>query len=127
MDSGLFDLRTPIDKNRKEAALKETARMGYEFHISQADWRDGSISLTVENRGVAPFYYDWSVEIEVDGKIRKTGWQLLGILPGKSRIWSTDLTENASLKIRIPNPMKGGKPLRFANRNQGKEWLTIRP
>ena len=127
MDSGLFDLRTPIDKYRKEAALRETARMGYEFHISQADWREGSISLTVENRGVAPFYYDWLVEIEVDGKIRKTDWQLLGILPGKSRIWSTALTESASPKIRIPNPMKGGKPLRFANRNQGKEWLTIIP
>jgi hypothetical protein len=127
MDSGLFDVRIPMDKYRKEAALRETARMGYEFHISKADWHEGRISLTVENRGVAPFYYDWLVEIEVDGKIRKTDWKLRGILPGKSRTWSTEVGKIAPLKIRVPNPMKGGKPLRFANRDQGREWLPVTP
>ena len=69
LDSGLFDTRIQMDEKRKATALRETARMGYEFYISSVDWREGMISLTVENRGVAPFYYDWPIEIKVDGKI----------------------------------------------------------
>ncbi len=127
LDSGLFDARIPMDTQRKETALRETARMGYELHVANVDWREGIISLTVENRGVAPFYYDWPVEIEVDGKIKKTDWHISGLLPGEPRTWSTELAKNSALRIRVPNPMKGGKPLRFANRDQGKEWLTIKP
>lgn len=127
MDSGLFDVRIPMDKQRKEAALRETARMGYEFHVSNVEWREGVVSLTVENRGVAPFYYDWPIEIEVDGKIKETDWQLGGLLPGEPRTWSTGVAGRSALKIRVPNPMQGGKPLRFANRDQGKEWLAITP
>ena len=64
---------------------------------------------------------------EFDWQVIKTGWKLSGLLPGKSRTWSTALSKKGSFKIRVPNPMKGGKPLRFANRNQSEEWLTIKP
>lgn len=127
LDSGLFDARIPVDQQRRESALKETARMGYEFYISNVKWEEGMIFLTVKNKGVAPFYYDWPVELEVNGQVIKTGWKLSGLLPGKPRTWSTALPKKGTFKIRVPNPMKGGKPLRFANRNQSEEWLTIKP
>lgn len=127
MDSGLFDIRIPMDPARKSAALRETARMGYELHISNAEWSDGILSLTVENRGVAPFYHDWPVEIEMDGTRETTNWKLTGVLPDEPCTWSIRMAEKGRCRIRIPNPMKGGRPLRFANRNQGDEWLTIIP
>ena len=127
MGSGLFDEGRPVDEERKKAALTETSQMGYEFHILEADWREERIYLTVVNRGVAPFYYEWPVEVEVEGKTIETGWSLSELLPGQARVWSIGLGEESSLRIRVPNPMRGGKPLRFANRAQGKEWLVIRP
>lgn len=126
MDSGLFNAGVPLDDQRRKTALKETARLGYEYYVSSAQWSDGVIRLTVENRGVAPFYYDWPVEIEVDGNVRATNWSLRGLLPGDQRTWSTQLASDSTLKIRVPNPMKGGKPLRFANVDQGDEWLVIK-
>jgi hypothetical protein len=29
------------------------------------------------------------------------------------------------LRVRVPNPMPGGRPLRFANREQGAEWHVL--
>ena len=127
MDSGLFDVRFPITPERKKTALRETARLGYELHVSEATWADGELTLTVENRGVAPFYQDWPVEIEVDGRVRKTEWRVAGILPGKPRTLSIALPAGTPVKVRVPNPMSGGKALRFANREQGPEWLVIEP
>ncbi|MGJ8655919.1 MAG: hypothetical protein ACSHX6_05650 [Akkermansiaceae bacterium] len=126
MDTGLFDTRFKVDRERREAALKEVARMGYELYVSKAEWNEGVLSLLVENRGVAPFYYDWPVEVELDGKLIKTDWKLSGILPGEPRVWSIKMAAKSALKVRVPNPMNGGKPLRFANRSQGKEWLEIK-
>ena len=83
--------------------------------------------LTVENRGVAPFYYDWPVEIEVGGVVEKTDWKVSGILPGSPRTWSIAMPKGGAVRIRIPNPMDGGKALRFANREQGPEWLVVQP
>jgi len=127
LDSGLFDASIPMDAERRDTAIREVARMGYEFHVSEVNWKQDTLSLTVENRGVAPSYYHWPIEIEVGGKLRKTDWKLSGILPGKPRTWSVGIAEKGEVRIRIPNPMAGGKPVRFANRNQGKEWLVINP
>jgi hypothetical protein len=125
MDSGLFDVRLKVTSKRRETALKEVGRMGYELHISGVEWKDGIVSLTVENRGVAPFYYDWPVEVELDGKLVKNDWKLSGILPGEPRVWSIKTVKKGKLRVRVPNPMKGGKPLRFANHGHGEEWLDI--
>lgn len=128
LDSGLFDMGIPMDKDRKDAALNETARMGYELHISSVEWEDGILSLAVQNLGVAPFYYDWPLEIEVGGTCRTVEWKLSEILPGDTlKKWTIELAAKTEIKLRIPNPMQGGKPLRFANREQGKVWLTIKP
>lgn len=127
MDSGLFDSRIPLDQARRDRALKQSARMGYELHVSHAEWTNGTLTLTVENRGVAPFYYDWPVEVAANGTVMTTDWKLRGILPGTPQSWSVRLPSSDSVKLRVRNPMSGGKPLRFANRGQGDEWLTIGP
>jgi len=127
MDSGLFNPQIPMDAARKKTALQETARLGYELHVAEADWTGGKLSLTIENRGVAPFYQDWPIELEVNGKVRVTDWKLSGILPGEPRVWSAKLSGPGKIRIRVPNMMEGGKPLRFANREQGEEWMVIRP
>ena len=125
MDSGLFAKRYPLDPARKERALKEVARMGYELHIPEATVEGGELVLTVENRGVAPFYYDWPVELR-NGKVTVTDWKLSEVLPGKPVVWRAKVVEGEGVAIRVPNPMEGGRPLRFANAEYEAGWLVIR-
>lgn len=128
MDTSLFDEEYLLDAKRKANALKEVARLGYELHISHAEWKDGQLSLTVENRGVAPFYYNWPVKFQQAGRdVSPTpgDWELSKVLPGKPTVWRVKVIESPVYRLQVPNPMKGGKPLRFANKEQGKEWLRI--
>ncbi|MCG8600841.1 MAG: DUF4832 domain-containing protein [Verrucomicrobiales bacterium] len=124
MDSGLFEKRFPLPETRKQRAIKEVQRMGYEFHIS--NWRktDAGVEIDVENRGVAPFYHDWKAELH-SGASLVTTFELRGILPGETKTWKAETKGDGPFKLRVPNPMEGGKPLRFANEEQGDEWLTL--
>lgn len=69
--------------------------MGYEFHapaVTFGSVKDGtlSVSLEIENRGVAPFYYAWKPEYGLldDSQAVKT-WvgsgTLTELLPGTNR------------------------------------------
>ena len=65
MDSGLFG--RAFTPERKERATPLVRRMGYEFHvptvtINEPDPQTIHLQLDVENRGVAPFYYDWPIQ-----------------------------------------------------------------
>jgi hypothetical protein len=100
--------------------------MGYELHISEATLSDGELVLKVENRGVAPFYYDWPVEIRA-GKVTATDWRLSKILPGEPVVWRAKITGEEGVTIRVPNPMEGGRPLRFANAEYEGGWLVLVP
>ncbi len=94
------------------------------------------VKLEVENRGVAPFYYNWQAEwgLLLDGKPAKA-WpasgRLTGLLPatnrGRGRTRSTRAGEGGPIHARRAGaePAEGGKPLRFANATQGDEWLTL--
>lgn len=128
MDTGLFDRRFAMDAQRKANAIEAVAHMGYELHISEAEWKDGKLTLKVENRGVAPFYYDWKILFQQavqDVSTVRNDWDLRKVLPGKPVSWQLKVTKSPVYRLRIPNPMKGGKALRFANKEQGKEWLRI--
>jgi len=142
MDSGIFKQNQPAE--RIERAENEVRRMGYEFHakaVEIGEPRSGKLSLAleVENRGVAPFYHDWKPEwgMLANGQAVKTfacSGVLTGLLPGdEPRIW-TDLLDLGgiepgayTLAVRIPNRMKGGKPIRFANATQNpvSGWLSL--
>lgn len=129
----------------RERALRAAQRLGYELHVARValDVSDGqlNISIQVTNTGVAPFYYDWPVELAAlddTGRIVKTwnpDWKLTGILPGESApLWRFEaglqsLPAGAHpLLLRVPNPLPIGSPLRFANREQDQHlrgWLTL--
>jgi hypothetical protein len=142
MDSGMFKQERKADRIKR--AEQEVRRMGYEFHapavrIGEVTGGKLTVSLEVENRGVAPFYYDWQPEygLLANGQAMKTfagTGKLTGLLPGdKPRLWADMLdvsgvkAGNYTLAVRVPNPMKGGKPIRFANATQDivRDWLSL--
>lgn len=132
MDTGLFEKRYPLSEERKAKALEEVRRMGYEYHIAKAEVTEkGMLELTVENRGVAPFYGDWAVEVEFGGKgttmVDRQVGLTAGILPGEERVWKFRSQKEAEeIRVRVRNPMEGGKPLRFANEGGEGEWMVVR-
>ncbi len=144
MDTGLASPRYPLPKSRYEKAADSIRKMGYELHVAAADClrNDGTaeVSVTIENRGVAPFYYDWPVELGLLNSERipiqtwATSWKLSTILPGNPVVWKSrpitlplNAPENCRLAIRIPNPMPSGKPLRLANyyTSETNGWLLL--
>jgi hypothetical protein len=126
-------------------AIEEVRRMGYEFHVSAVRVRTTkesvNVEVEIENRGVAPFYYDWRVEmglLAADGRLVKsfpTSATLIGLQPGeKPRIWNETLnvkgldTGKYHLALRVANPLPKGSPVRFANETQDQHaagWLTL--
>lgn len=143
MDSGMF--ATQQSPQRIERAKRQVRRMGYEFHcprIQVAKVNDGKLEVTleIENRGVAPFYYDWKAKWGLirDGKVIKAfpaSGRLTGLLPGDTpRRWNDSLDLSSvrkgdyTIAVSVPNPMRGGFPIRFANETQDADvagWLSL--
>ena len=143
MDSGMFGEKGKPSAERIRNATKKAGLLGYEFFVSKAvvssDSGNTTVELSIENRGVAPFYLDWPIEIavlDVEGNIQKSVKKKCGlptIMPGLTEVKRLTLDtgpgEGDSLAIRIPNPMKGGRPLRFANETQqldGEAWMMLK-
>ena len=148
MDSGMFKEEKEQNPERIRRAGEDVRRMGYEFHVPAVTIGpviDGTLAVKVEveNRGVAPFYYDWPVEfglLDADGNVAKKfkgAGKLIGLLPGeKPRAWDEKLALQGvkagayRLAVRVPNPLPKGMPLRFANDTQDRHavsWLTLAP
>jgi len=138
MDSGMFAYADPPPTRERIAnATQQVQKMGYELFISQANISNAgetsSVELTIENRGVAPFYYDWPVQLVVLGESGmelaavKTDWKLSTVLPGAPQKWVSKIKidDGGKLIISVPNPMDGGKPLRFANETQQSDGFMI--
>ena len=144
MDTGMF--RETASPDRFKRALKQVRRMGYEFHVAKTCLTPGTqgfdLQLQVENRGVAPFYHGWIVELGffTEGgkqplRCQKTDWSLLGILPGEpAHCWQTRIPVRSVpqraryLAVRVVNPLPNGLPLIFANsadRQIGDGWLRV--
>jgi hypothetical protein len=139
MDSSIARKLTPEQRSR---AIAGARRLGYEFHIADAEVkteRDALIvQATVLNKGVAPFYAEWPLELSAldsTGHLTTTwrpDWKLTGLLPAEKRVWDfrTGLAELTAgsyrLLVRVPNPMTGGRPLRFANREaEPPGWVAL--
>jgi hypothetical protein len=143
MDSGMFQ-KNP-NATRRAQAEDQVRRLGYDFHLPGVTIEVGNagkltLQLEIENRGVAPFYYDWKPEYGLlrEGKIVATfagQGKLTGLLPGeKPRLWNESLDVSVAppgdykLVVRVPNMLKNAPPLRFANREQDADspgWLTL--
>ena len=141
IDSGMFAYADPPPTKKRIAnATKAVQKLGYELFASKAVINNtggsASVAVTVENTGVAPFYYDWPVELvalnskdEVITSI-KLDCKLTSLVPDeKPQTWSGEIQLGrgrvAKLAIRVRNPMDGGKPLRFANQTQADNGLLI--
>ncbi len=143
MDTGMFQKQQ--SDLRIKNAVRHVQEMGYEFHIMSVERRSlnsGGTSITVQvrNTGVAPFYYDWKVELctTQSGKVAEqieVDWSVRNLLPGDTpRSWSVvvpaDKLRNAAdgFALRIANPLPNGMPLRFANdyeENSPEGWWAL--
>lgn len=144
MDSGMFEKPQPAERVRR--AEEEVRRMGYEFYVSAATIgpaAGGALPITVEleNRGVAPFYYDWPAELALLGeggqvvRRQEARGKLTGLLPGdRPRVWRESLPLGGvraggyRVGLRVPNRLPQGSPVRFANETQDADapgWLTL--
>jgi hypothetical protein len=143
MDSGMFQGENK--SARIHRALEQVRTMGYDFFVPTADIRRKdsivSVQLCVTNQGVAPFYYDWKLELAAvspNGTIARrwpVDWKLTGLLPGEPpRIWRADVDasdlkdQQFVMALHVINPLPGGKPLRFANAEQDRDaqgWLSL--
>lgn len=133
----------PLCPEARERALAAARSLGYELQVVQAtaSWKGRAleVSVTLTNRGVAPFYADWPVQVLA---IDSSGSESVGELPSvlktllptttSTRIVTLDCGKLSPGEIRlllgIPNPLPGGKPLRFANADPEPlrpGWLTL--
>lgn len=137
MDTGMF--REKAKPERHARALEAVRRMGYEFRVTSLTLDKNSLELTLINQGLAPFYHPWPARL---GILHSSGTdpmkeiplsnKLIGILPGQSAVWKIPLPNpfipESIILLQVPNPMKNGKPVRFANRTQDTHrdgWLTL--
>ncbi len=140
---GIFTSALTADKRAR--AIEAARSLGYTLHIPSLTLdpvqTSGALrgTLTVENRGVAPFYYPWPVKLGVldgQGNLRTWSmtWDLRTALPSAPTTWSFDVAGHGlaagsyTLLMGVPNPMASGRPLRFANSAQDQNldgWLSL--
>lgn len=127
-------------------ALAGARQLGYELYVSSAILVDArasgplSVSVGVQNTGVAPFYYDWPVQLGVLDtnhtlvQVWTMPWRLSTLLPATNAVWSCAQSKLGlapglfKLLMSVPNPMTNGVALRFANQTQDADlpgWLTL--
>jgi Domain of unknown function (DUF4832) len=128
-----------------QVTRKQHGSLGYNLHVPKATLEPVNVgqamrgSVFIENRGVAPFYYPWAVKIaavNAAGQIVQTWpmpWDLRTVLPGSPQNWAFNVPNhglalgNYKLMIGVPNPMQGGRALRFSNTpdSQYPDWLSL--
>ncbi|WP_243118362.1 DUF4832 domain-containing protein [Actinomyces wuliandei] len=126
-----------MGERERGLAAESSASTGYELAATRWRARGSEVEVELVNDGVAPFYYDWQVEAVVldsggtvvgrtplDGDLRE-------VLPGTAVTFSGELDvpgEQATVLLRVVNPLEGGAPLRLANAGQDQDlegYLTL--
>lgn len=144
LDQGVFD--QPPAGLKWCRAMEGARRLGYELFVPKSflfyEVKRGvpiKLGVQIQNTGVAPFYYNWTVRLGVKnstGELIKTwdtNWKINKIMPGPKPAdfeWNIEqpgLEIGAyNMVIRVVNPLKGGKKLMFANVEQGDDgWLDL--
>jgi hypothetical protein len=132
--------------SQKTNAIAGARQLGYELYITNVaivDARVGgslAVNISLRNLGVAPFYYDWPVQLRVLNTSNQTvqtwnsGWQLTPVLPAPTNTtWSLSTNQplvagQYKLLLRVQNPLTNGVTFRFANQAQDADqagWLTL--
>lgn len=126
-----------------EASKYAQSKMGYDLYVNHAvaEVDDTSLNckVTIKNSGVAPFYYDWKVQLALsDGnKILKTydtAWDISTVESENQKVFNAKINltdekpEGCYLLLKVVNPMESGIPFKFANSEQNslhEGWLTL--
>ncbi|MBF0595395.1 MAG: DUF4832 domain-containing protein [Candidatus Omnitrophica bacterium] len=141
LNAGAFVIKLTGDARAR--ALAGAGRLGYEYQVVSASVVPQGAALSaavqIQNMGVAPFYYDWMVELAAVSKSGQilhswpTPWRLTTVMPGEvPKQWTQALTDaplqDFTLLMRVVNPLTGGKVFHFANAAQDQTlagWLTL--
>ena len=133
----------PLAPDERERALAAAQSLGYELQVVKATaalkGRALEVSVTLTNRGVAPFYADWPVRFVAVGSggtesVAALPFALKTLLPAATDTQSVTLdparfaSGEVKLLLGIPNTLKGGRSLRFANADAEPlraGWLTL--
>ncbi len=149
-DEAFYDFRT---KDQRKRAWTASKKLAYDLYCSFAsvslskDKKTLSLQISITNKGIAPFYYNWTPLLiltdEAGGTICEwenpfEEWNLPTILPEESAEYSAEVQlpsgaksenlGNVKVLLGIPNPMEGGIPLKLANNtlNLDKEgFITL--
>ena len=126
----------------RQRALAGARSIGYEYHVTEAllpSIRVGSelvIELSVENRGAAPFYYEWPIELRVTDpsgsvSVHQSDFKVQRVLPGAPMKWTIKVAAELaagehSCAVRVVPPGSLGRPFVFANKESGVGgWLDV--
>jgi hypothetical protein len=143
--SWLMDSSTsrPLAVAEQQRALEAARSLGYELQVLEASaavvGSQLKVSVTITNRGVAPFYAGWPVRLMI---LDSTGtesmiempFHLKTLWPATADTRSIEFASGkvspgeATLLLGILNPLKGGRSFRFANAGQDRDragWLTL--
>lgn len=126
-----------MGERERRLATESSASTGYELAATRWRARGSEVEVELVNDGVAPFYYDWQVEavvLDPDGTVvdrAPLDGDLREVLPGTAVTFSGELAvpqEQATVLLRVVNPLEGGAPLRLANAGQDQDlegYLTL--
>ena len=120
-------------------SLMGAYQLGYELWVQSMSQTNYTVYVTVTNTGVAPFYYDWTVQLAAStngtsiAKTWNTTWTISSVVPGDGAVTYNYTLNDAptppyTLMMQAVNPMANGKVLRFANANEHAtvtNWLTL--
>jgi hypothetical protein len=130
----------------KQRAIEGARLLGYELFVASAELVDVkpraplAIRLQIRNLGVAPFYYNWPMQLRVldagsnTVKTWTTDWKVSTLLPAATNaVWSSSTETDFgpgryTVLLRVQNPLPDGKSIRFANTSQDADspgWLTL--
>lgn len=144
LNQGVF--QKPLTGVKWGWAVEGSRRLGYELFVTKAwlDYKNKAgnpirFYAEIKNTGIAPFYYDWTVQLaakDLNNKIIaiwNTPWKVSKIIPGEEPILFDYIIEKPDLPVgkylmglRIENPLKNGKKLMFADVEQNEDgWLNI--
>jgi Domain of unknown function (DUF4832) len=140
-----------------DRALQANRQLGYEFYVPNAYFANSlqpgdpfNVGITMQNTGIAPFYYGpdtWPIQLGLQDRLGRvvktwtTTWDLRTVQPANNvsdttrptyLFTATNLDYNRvqagayTVVMRVVNPLEDGMPLNFANAEQGPDgWLNL--
>ncbi len=137
-----------VGSTKYNNALIQNKKLGYKFYVNGVklnSYQAGIINFDVriENRGIAPFYYNWNVELallknNVLTSLGTTNWNINAIQPTNEVVKNFTVNQaltsgSYTILMRFVNPLtavkSNAKQLSFANTTQNADrngWLSLK-